>query len=77
MQEEIAAMLKELRPEHDFENSLAFIEEGLLDSFDIISLVDMLEEKYNVEIDALDILPENFQTIGTIQALVKKSGEAG
>lgn len=74
MREEILGMLKELRPEHDFENSAAFVEDELLDSFDIISLIDMMEEKYGAEIDALDIVPDNFQSLETIERLVRKSG---
>lgn len=71
---DILAMLNEIRPEHDFASSSDFAEEGLLDSFDIISLVDMLEEKYQIKIDALDILPENFCSVEAIVALVKRSG---
>ncbi len=71
---EILAMLAELRPEFDFTESEDFIMDGLLDSFDIISLVSMLEEKYNVKIDGLDIVPENFASINAITTLVKKSG---
>lgn len=71
---EILAMLAELRPEFNFTESEDFIMDGLLDSFDIISLVSMLEEKYNVKIDGLDIVPENFASINAITTLVKKSG---
>jgi len=71
---DIYEMLKELRPEHDFKASSNFIEDGLLDSFDLISLIDMLEEKYSVTIDGLDIIPENFDCVESIVKLVKKSG---
>ena len=71
---EILAMLAELRPEFDFNDSKDFVIDGLLDSFDIISLVSMLEEKYKVKIDGLDIVPENFTSTEAILALIKKSG---
>ena len=74
MNEQILAMLDELRPEFDFTDSDDFVMDGLLDSFDIISLVSMLEEKYEVKVDGLDIVPENFASLETIEALVKKSG---
>ncbi len=74
MNEQILAMLKELRPEFDFSDSDDFVIDGLLDSFDIISLVSMLEEKYNIKVDGLDIIPENFSSIDTMIALVQKSG---
>lgn len=74
MKDQIHEMLKELRPEFDFEESEDFVMDGLLDSFDIISLVSMLEEKYAVKVDGLDIVPENFVSLDTIVDLVGKSG---
>lgn len=74
MQNVILEMLKEIRPEFDFEDSEDFVMDGLLDSFDIITLSNMLEEKYSITIDGLDIVPENFASLAAIEALVKKSG---
>ncbi|MCI8288038.1 MAG: acyl carrier protein [Lachnospiraceae bacterium] len=74
MNEEILAMLSEIRPEFDFTDSDDFVMDGLLDSFDIISLSSMLEEKYGVIIDGLDIVPENYSSVEAIAALVIKSG---
>lgn len=72
--ETILAMLSEIRPEFRFEESENFVEDGMLDSFDIITLVSMLEEKYDIRIDGLDIVPENFFTVKSIIELVRKSG---
>ena len=74
MSEEIMAMLSEIRPEFNFADSDDFVMDGLLDSFDIISLSSMLEEKYGITIDGLDIVPENFASVDAIIALVNKSG---
>lgn len=74
MNEQILAMLSELRPEFDFLESKDFIIDGLLDSFDIVSLTSMLEEKYGITIDGLDIVPENYASIEALAGLVKKSG---
>ena len=74
MNDEILDMLSELRPEFDFMTSNDFVFDGLLDSFDIISLVSMLEEKYECKVDGLDIVPENFSSVDVIIELVKKSG---
>ena len=67
-------MLEELRPEYDFKESQDYIEEGLLDSFDLITLINMIEEEYNIVIDGLDVVPENFCNVEAIETLVKKSG---
>lgn len=74
MNDQIMTMLSELRPEFDFSDSDDFVMDGLLDSFDIISLCSVLEEKYEMKVDGLDIVPENFASVCAIIALVKKSG---
>lgn len=71
---EIKAILSELRPEFNFDDSSNFIEDGYLDSFDIISLISTIEEKYGVVVDGLDIVPENFINYEAITNLIKKSG---
>ena len=72
--EDILSILKELRPEFDFEDSKDFVEDGLLDSFDIASLISVIEERYVVKIDGLDVVPENFLSVDAIISLIKKSG---
>jgi acyl carrier protein len=72
--EKIYEILTELRPEFDYERSNDFIEDGLLDSFDIISLVAELEENFNITIDALDIVPENFASVSAIVKVIRKNG---
>lgn len=72
--EKIISILSEIRPEFDFTRSSDFIDDGYLDSFDIVALVSALEENYSVLIDALDILPENFCSVEAIAEVVKKNG---
>lgn len=72
--EQVYRILEELRPEFDFRSSEDFIEDGFLDSFDVVSLISMLEEEYSISIDGLDIVPENFVSIEAIKKLLKKNG---
>lgn len=72
--DKIKNILKEIRPEFDFETSENFIEDGFLDSFDIVTLIAMIEETYKVSIDGLDIVPENFYSFDSIKDLIQKSG---
>ena len=67
-------ILKDIRPEYDFEKYDNFIDEGLLDSFDMVSFVSALEEEYNIIIDGMDIIPENFNNIQSIFNVLKKNG---
>lgn len=70
----ILQMLTDLRPEFDFSASENFIDDGYLDSFDVVALVSQLEETFHILIDGLDILPENFSSLASIAGLVEKSG---
>jgi acyl carrier protein len=70
----IAEILKEIRPEFDFTASQDFISDGMLDSFDIVTLVSALDKNFGVSIPGTEILPENFLNVQTIEALLRKSG---
>lgn len=72
--EKLIEILKETRPEFDFENASDFIENGMLDSFDIVVLVSELDSAYSISIDGSDILPENFNSLEAMANLVRKSG---
>lgn len=73
MKKIIFEILSSLRPEFDFGQSSDFIEDGYLDSFDVVSLVSELEEKFSIQIDGEDIIPENFGSIATIMSLIERS----
>ena len=74
MKNKIRKILQEIRPEFDFSEELNFIEEGMLDSFDVVTLVTTLDEKFHISIDGMDILPDNFATIDSIIELLLKNG---
>jgi acyl carrier protein len=74
MEEIIFNILTGLRPEFNFNNESNFIEQGFLDSFDVINLVTDLDKYFCISIDGTDILPENFTSIEAIKNLVIKNG---
>ena len=74
MKNQVINILKEIRPEFDFDENINFIEAGMLDSFDVVSLVTSLDDYYSISIDGMDILPENFATLESIISLLKKYG---
>lgn len=73
MNNQIISILNGIRPEFDFSEDVNFIEEGMLDSFDVVSLVSELEENFGININGVDILPENFSSIENIKSLINKS----
>ena len=74
MKNKISQILKEIRPEFNFDEDSNFIENGMLDSFDVVSLVTELDEEFKISIEGTDILPENFSTLEAIFNLLKKYG---
>jgi acyl carrier protein len=73
----ILEILAEIRPESDFTGLEDFIEEGLLDSFDVVTLVSDIEKNYDISIEGVDILPENFRNAVAIKALLQRYGVQG
>ncbi len=74
MKKKIIEILKEIRPEFDFSGDVNFIEQGMLDSFDIVSLVVALDSAFKISIDGMDIMPENFSSVDRIAGLLTKKG---
>ena len=70
----VAEILKEIRPEFDFTTSIDFMADGMLDSFDMVTLVATLDKNYGISIQGTDIIPENFKNLQTIEALLRQCG---
>lgn len=73
--EELLEVLKRVKPGVDFENNHNLIDEEVLDSFDIVSIVAAINEEFDIQIAAKDIVPENFNSIEEMYALVEKLEE--
>ena len=71
MREEILEILEELSPDVEFENEIKLIDDGILDSFDIVSLVGELNDAFDVSINVEDLLPENFNCVDAMVELVE------
>ncbi len=72
MREKVLGILKSVRDDVDFEKETKLIDDGILDSFDIISIVGELNEQFVIDISADELEPENFNTLDAIVSLVEK-----
>lgn len=70
--EELIEILKELHPDVDFETCETLVDDKILDSFDIISIVSEVDDTFGVTISAEHILPENFNSAKALYALIEK-----
>lgn len=74
--DKLMRILSELNPDIDFENEDALIDGGMLDSFDIVTLVAEIDDIFEIEIPAEALLPENFNSARVIFALIQQLRES-
>jgi acyl carrier protein len=72
MKEKLIALLEDIRPDVEFENEKKLIDDGVLDSFDIISIVQAIGDTFDVEIDVEDLEPSNFNSYEAMIELIRK-----
>jgi acyl carrier protein len=69
---ELIEILENLHPEVDFETCTTLIDDKILDSFDIISVISEINEEFDVVIPAEEIIPENFNSAQALYDLVTR-----
>jgi len=74
--EKLIEILNELHDDVDFEKENALIDDGILDSLDIVTLITEINDTFDVSIPAEEIIPENFNSAAAIMALINKLDEA-
>ena len=70
--EKLIAILSSLHPDVDFESNDSLIDDGILDSLDIVTLVTEINAELDVTIPAEEIIPENFNSAAALWALIEK-----
>jgi len=69
--ERVLACLQSIKPEIEFQKSQNYFDDGLLDSFDLILLISILEKMFDVKIAGRNIVPEHFQNVQAIAELLR------
>lgn len=69
---EILEILEGLHPEVDFDTCTTLIDDKIIDSFDIVTLISDISEEFDITIPVEDIIPENFNSAKSIYALVER-----
>ena len=73
--EKLLELLSELHDDVDYENEECLIDDGILDSLDIVTLVTEINERFDVSIPAEEIIPENFNSARALWDLICKLDE--
>ena len=70
--EKLLELLKGVRPDVDFENETALIDDGILDSFDVVAIISELDDAFDVQIRITELDPDNFNSAEAIWNLVQQ-----
>lgn len=72
---EILEILQEMHPDVDFEKEQHLIDDRIIDSLDIVTLISEIDDKLDVTIPAEEIIPENFNSVEALSELVRRLDE--
>ncbi len=70
--DKILEILERMHPEVDFNTCNTLIDDKIIDSFDIVTLISELSEEFDVTIPVEEIVPENFNSARAIHALIER-----
>jgi len=70
--EKLLEILKELHPDVDYDSCESLINDKILDSFDIITIITEINTEFDIAIPASEIIPENFNSAKALWALVER-----
>ena len=70
--EKLLDILMEIDDSIDWKAQKALVNDRLLDSFAVISLIAELEEQFDIEIEAAEIIPENLNSVDAIWKMIQR-----
>lgn len=73
--DKLIEILSDLHSDVDFETEEGLVDNGILDSLDIVTLITEINDKFDVSIPAEEIIPENFNSAESLYALIKRLDE--
>ena len=73
--EKLIEILRELHDDVDYETEEALVDDGIIDSLDIVTLVTEINDQFDVSIPPEEIVPENFNSAAALYALIERLDE--
>ena len=71
MMDKLIQILEEVCPGIDFDQETALIDDGILDSLDIVTITAEIMEAFQIKLNVADLIPENFNSVDQIWALIE------
>ena len=75
--EDLLAIMNDLHPEVDFATATGLIDDKILDSFDIVTIVTEINSQFDLTVPAGEIVPENFNSAQALFALLQRLADEG
>lgn len=70
--EELIKLLQEIRPDVDFETETELVDDGILDSMDIVSIISEIDDRFGVQIRITELDPDNFNSAENLLNLIEQ-----
>ncbi len=74
--DELIQILSDVKDDVDFANCTTLIDDGILNSFDILQIISELNDAYDISIPASEIVPANFNSAKALYEMVKRLQDA-
>ena len=69
--EKLLEILQRVRPDVDFKNETLLIDDGILDSMDVVSIISELDDEFGVQVRINELIPDNFNSVESIWNLIQ------
>ncbi len=70
--DDIIDLLKDVEEDVDYENCTALVDDRLLDSFDILAIINAIDDEFDIAVPAKDVIPANFNSAQGIFEMVQR-----
>lgn len=73
--QELLELLKDILPNVQWESDLALVDEGILNSIDIITIISEITDEYDIKISSDEMKAENFNSVQAIYNMIQRLEE--
>lgn len=73
--DELIEILEDIQPDADYETCTTLIDDGILDSFDILQIISTIDDEYDISIPAAEIIPANFNSAAALLEMIERLSE--
>lgn len=73
--ERLIKILNEVKPGVDFEHTNNLVEDGIIDSFDIVTIIAAINEEFDIEFPVMEVMPETFNDVESLYNVIQRLEE--